>query len=253
MNRTIETTTSLASKKVNKRTSGRKKPVQRRMRSVPLSKCKGNQFSISPHIKTSLSISRPPTSIDLNATSTQKLPFQQNIVYIPPKSYLEQLTSFPQTTFPAAAAAAAAGFINLHPTINQINTTIFEHHLKEIKTDQTVLTLVKLCHPKVSKCYGCGTFLKPNSVIPETPTDLALVSNTLRAYKEKGQIKFSQYPQNFYIKVHDQDPYACLRKKFNFHVEAIKLHGKALLELNAAHVAKILCDCKLVHLAPSLT
>ena len=34
LNRTIETTTSFASKKVNKRTSGRKKPVQRRMRSV---------------------------------------------------------------------------------------------------------------------------------------------------------------------------------------------------------------------------
>ena len=100
------------------------------MRSLPLSNCKENQFSTSPHIKTSLSISRPPTSINLNATSTQKLPFQQNIVYIPPKSYLEQLTSFPQTTFPLAA-----GPINLHPTINQINTTIFEHNLKEIKTD----------------------------------------------------------------------------------------------------------------------
>ena len=122
LNRTIETTTSFASKKINKRTSGRKKPVQRRMRSLPLSNCKENQFSTSPHIKISLSISRPRTSINLNATSTQKLPFQQNIVYIPPKSYLEQLTSFPQTTFPPAA-----GSINPHPTINQINTTIFEH------------------------------------------------------------------------------------------------------------------------------
>ena len=138
------------------------------------------------------------------------------------------------------------------PAINQINTTIFEHDLKEIKTDQIALTLAQLCHPKVSKCYGCGIFLKPNSVIPETPNDLVFVSNTLREYKEEGQIKSSQYPQNVYIKVHDQDPYACLRKKFNFHVEAIKLHDQALLELNATHVAKILYDCKLVHLAPCL-
>ena len=99
------------------------------------------------------------------------------------------------------------------PTINQINTTIFEHDLKEIKTD----------HPKVSKCYGCGIFLKPDNVIPETPNDLVFVSNTLREYKEEGKIKFSQYPQNVYIKVHDQDLYACLRKKFNFLV--LELNG----------------------------
>ena len=132
------------------------------------------------------------------------------------------------------------------PTINQTNTTIFEHNLKEIKTDQMVLTLVQLCHPKVSKCYGCGTFLKLNNVIPETPNDLVFVSNTLREYKEEGQIKFSQYPQNVYIKVHNPDSYAYLRKKFNFHVEAIKLHDQALLELKITHFAKILYDCKLV-------
>ena len=139
------------------------------------------------------------------------------------------------------------------PTINQINTTVFEHDLKEIKTDQIILTLVQLCHPKVSKYYGCGIFLKPNSVIPETLNDLVFVSNTLREHKEEGQIKFSQYPQNVYIKVHDQDPYACLTKKFNFHVEVIKLYDQALLELNSTHVAKILYDCKLLHLAPYLT
>ena len=139
------------------------------------------------------------------------------------------------------------------PSINQINTTIFEHDLKEIKTDQILLTLVQLCHPKVSKCCDCGTFLKPNNVIPETLNDLAFVSNTLRVYKKEEQIRFCQYPQNVYIKAHDQDPYACSRKTFNFHVEAIKLHDQALLELNATHVAKILYDCKLVHLAPYLT
>ena len=107
------------------------------MRSLPLSNCNENQFSTSPHIQTSLSISLPPTGINLNATSTQKLPFQQN-VYIP-KCYLEQLTSFPQTTFPPAS-----GSINLQPTINEINTTRFEHDLKEIKTDQIVLTFLQL-------------------------------------------------------------------------------------------------------------
>ena len=112
---------------------------------------------------------------------------------------------------------------------------------------------MQLCHRKVSKCYGCEIFPKPNNVIPETPNDLVFVSDTLREYKEERQIKFSQYPQNVCIKVNDQDAYACLRKKFNFHVEAIKLHDQALLELNATHVAKILYDCKLVHLAPHLT
>ena len=112
---------------------------------------------------------------------------------------------------------------------------------------------MQLYNPKVAKCYGCGNFLKINNVTPETPNDLVFVSNTLREYKEEGQVKFSQYPQSIYIKVHDQDPYACLRKKFNFHVVAIKLHGQALLELNATHVAKILYDFKMVHLAPYLT
>ena len=135
-------------------------------------------------MQTSLSILRPPAMIDLNVTSTQKLPFQQNIVYIPPTTCLEQLTSFPQTTFPAA------GYINLHATINQINATIFEHDLKEIKTDQIVLTLVQLSHPKLSKYYGCGTLLKPNKVIPETPNDLVFISNTLREYKDEDLSNF---------------------------------------------------------------
>ena len=106
-------------------------------------------------------------------------------MYIPPETCLEQLTSFPQTTFPAA------GYINLHATINQVNATIFEHDLKEIKTDQIVPTLVQLSHPKLSKCYGCGTLLKSNKVIPETPNDLVFISNTLREYKDEGPIKFS--------------------------------------------------------------
>ena len=161
---------------------------------------------------------------------------------------MEQLTSFPKATFPPVA-----GSINVHPTINQINTTIYRLDLKEIKTDETALTLVQLCHPKVSKYYGCGTFLKPNNVIPETQNDLVFASNIVRQYKEEGQIKFSKYPQNVYIKIQDQDLYACLKKKFNFHVEAIKLPDQALLELNATLVAKILYDCKLAHLAPYLT
>ena len=128
-------------------------------------------------------------------------------MYIPPKRYLKQLTFFPQTTF-----SPAAGSLNFHSTINQINTAIFEHDLKGIKTDQIVLTLLQLCHLKVSKSYGCGDFLKPNNVIPEAANDLVLVSITLREYKEEGQIKSSQFPQNVSVKVHDQDSYACLRK-----------------------------------------
>ena len=44
-----------------------------------------------------------------------------------------------------------------------------------------------------------------------------------------------------------------LKEKLNFHVEDTKLHDQALLELNATHVAQILYDCKLVHLAPHFT
>ena len=92
-------------------------------------------------------------------------------------------------------------------------------------------------------------------MIPETPNDLVFVSSTLGEYREEGQTKFYQYSQNVYIKVHDQDPYACVRKKFIFHVEAIKLHDQAFfkLELNAIDVVQILYDCKLVHLAPYLS
>ena len=42
-------------------------------------------------------------------------------------------------------------------------------------------------------------------------------------------------------------------REFNFLVEVIKLHDKALFKSNATHVAQILHDCKLVHLAPRLT
>ena len=102
------------------------------------------------------------------------------------------------------------------------------------------------------KILRLWNFSEAKQRVPETQNDLVFVSNTLREYKEEGQIQFSQYPQNVFIKAHDQDPYACLRKKFNFHVEAIKLHDQVLLELNATHVAKILYDCKMVHLAPYL-
>ena len=57
------------------------------------------------------------------------------------------------------------------------------------------------------------TFLKPNNVIPETPNDLGFVSNTLREYKKEEQIKFSQYPQNVYIKVHDRTRPLCMLKE----------------------------------------
>ena len=104
---------------------------------------------------------------------------------------------------------------------------------------------MQLYHPKVSKCYGCGIFLKPNNVISETRNEI-FASNKVREYNEEEKNKFSQYPQNVYIKVHDQDLCACLRKKFNFHVEVLP-------NLNAMHVAEILYDCKSVHLAPYLT
>ena len=237
LNRTIETTTSLHQRRLIKERLEEKSLFRGGCGLCPHQIAKKKKKTIQ-HISTY-------TNFIKHLTSSNK---HRSSCHMKLLCYLEQLTSFRQTTFPAAT-----GSINLHPTINQINTTIFEHDLKEIKTDQIVLTLVQLCHPKVSKCCGCGTFLNPNNVISETPNDLVFVSNTLIEYEEEGQTKFSLYPQNIYIKVHDQDPYTCLRKKLNFHVEAIKLHDQALLELNATHVAKILCDCKLVHLAPYLT
>ena len=69
---------------------------------------------------------------------------------------------------------------------------------------------MQLCNPRLSKCYGCGTFLKPNTyannVIPENPGNLVFALDTVREYKEECQIKFPQYKQNGYIKVHNQDP-----------------------------------------------
>ena len=91
---------------------------------------------------------------------------------------------------------------------------------------------MQLCNLRLPKCYGCGTFLQPNTyannVTTENPGNLVFALDTLREYKEEWQIKFPQYPPNDYIKLHNQDPYACLRKKFSFHVEAVKLHDQAL-------------------------
>ena len=50
----------------------------------------------------------------------------------------------------------------------------------KMETDQIVLALLQLYHPKVSKCYSCETFLKPSNVVPETAYNLVFVSNTLR-------------------------------------------------------------------------
>lgn len=63
---------------------------------------------------------------------------------------------------------------------------------------------------------------------PENQGNLVFALDAVREYKEEWQIKFLQYQQNDYIKLHNQYPYACLRKKFSFHVEAVKLHDQAL-------------------------
>ena len=155
---------------------------------MPLSNYKENEFITTPYIYKLHQAFYSSNKDKSSCTSTQNLLFQQNIVYITPKSYLGQLTSFLQTAFPPAV-----GSINLHAAINQINKTIFKRDLEEIRTDQIEVTLVQLCLPKLLKCYGCGT-LKLNNLIPETPNDLIFVSNT--GDKKEGQIKFSQYPQN---------------------------------------------------------
>ena len=61
------------------------------------------------------------------------------------KSFLEQLTSFPQTFL------LAVGPVNLHPTVNRFNTTSFERDLTEIKTDLIVLTFARYIIPKCRK------------------------------------------------------------------------------------------------------
>ena len=60
--------------------------------------------------------------------------------------------------------------------------------------------------PQIVEMLRLWNLSEANNVIPETPNDLDFASNTLREYKEEGQIKFSQYPQSVYIKVRDQDP-----------------------------------------------
>ena len=49
-----------------------------------------------------------------------------------------------------------------------------------------VVTLLKFCDPRVSKCYGCRQSLKPSSLILP-PKDMVIVSKQFRNYFKDGQ------------------------------------------------------------------
>ena len=140
------------------------------------------------------------------------------------ESYLEHSTSFPQTTFPPAV-----GSINLHPTVDQFNK-LNSINLNEIKT---VDQFNKLNSINVNDVE----MLRLRNLSEATQSDtrnqkwLGLCFKyTERVQRERSNQIFSVSAKCLYQSTRSR-PLRMLMEKFNFDVEAIKLHDQALLEL----------------------
>ena len=132
------------------------------------------------------------------------------------------------------------------------NDCLFQGTLNSLVENQAVMTLLNLCHPKTSVCYGCGTSLRP---IPPSPKDLVIVASIKRYYRgPDGDIRLTVNPQNAYMQFHDQNPFQCMYSRIDgFHPRGISLHAQALPYLNENHRAFILFFLGLDHLSQYLT
>lgn len=134
---------------------------------------------------------------------------------------------------------------------------IFAEKLTSLYEGCVVITSLKVCHQRVSTCYGCGSSLRENGVLPLPPDDLVMASHLRRKYPSNGEIITSDKPSNVYFKLHTPDAFRCVsrelqRSRLPFTKKQIKLHGEALLHLNAMHKEKLMHTLGLVHIQPFL-
>ena len=75
------------------------------------------------------------------------------------------------------------------PTVQQpsIPVSSFSRYLSPAP-DTFVLNLLGLCPPQTSSCFGCRNTLKPGGHIANPPSDLVILSNMKRQWRQEGQI-----------------------------------------------------------------
>ena len=134
---------------------------------------------------------------------------------------------------------------------------IFAEKLTSLYEGCVVVTSLKVCHQRVSTCYGCGSPLRETGVLPLPPDDLVMASHLRRKYPSNGEILTSDKPSNVYFKLHTPDAFRCVsrelqRSRLPFTKQQIKLHGEALLHLNDLHKRKLIQALGLIHFAPFL-
>ncbi len=102
------------------------------------------------------------------------------------------------------------------PATTMINQPVFAERLVSLREGQIVLTSIKVCHQRVSTCYGCGQFLKTSGSVA-SHLDVVVVSKLRRKYFKGGEHHTSNKASNVYFKVHGytfEDGFWCVLQKF---------------------------------------
>ena len=157
---------------------------------------------------------------------------------------------------PASAGLAQATDHSQLMTVS--NTMLYPEPLHNgqlncLVENQSVITLVGLCHARASVCYGCGENIRPP---PASPHDLVVVTCLRRQFRDpgSGKMRFTPGPQNAYIKFHPPaNNFRCLSSRISgFRPEMLQLHTQAIQYLTDDHRGMLLYHYGLVHLGPYL-
>ena len=95
--------------------------------------------------------------------------------------------------------------------------------IKEIKSNEVVLSLVELCDKHVEVCYGCNGPLRVNGVSLPAPYNLVAICKLRREYFKDGMQHYSA-PGNVYFHILNENPFVspfeCIqRRMITFRVE----------------------------------
>ncbi len=121
-----------------------------------------------------------------------------------------------------------------------MNQTVFAERLVSLREGRIVLTSIKVCHQRLSTCYGCGQLLKTSGSVA-SHLDVVVVSKLRWKYFKDGERHSSNKASNVYFKVHGctfQDEFRCVLQKFaesqiTMDKQKIQPHGEALSHFTA--------------------
>ena len=136
-------------------------------------------------------------------------------------------------------------FFNQPPPIrmpvarNSLMPVVFNGTLSDVRQGEYVITLLGLCHQKVSVCYGCRRTFRVNGIAPVSPHDLVMVTKLSREFRQEGIMQMSG-PSNVYFHINIAPNWAnqwrCVVQRIpNFQSTAVKIHGPATRAFDEAH------------------